>query len=84
MSQSQPISIRVTFIGGPAHGTEELIERPADTIWHTLPNGQVAAYARRRSDVGIGNSRAVYAPVGMSESVYAEFAASYFKVPRAL
>ncbi len=61
----------VTFVGGPLHGLQQVLDAPPAQLWRDLPNGSALLYQCRWQSAD-GNRRAVYSPVAMSEHAYRE------------
>ena len=77
------VGVVVTFVGGPLHGMVRACETRETTIWHALPDGQVAVYGQRGASGEPSILPCVmYAPIGMADSVYMRLAALLL-LPRA-
>jgi hypothetical protein len=67
---SQEAVVLVQFVGGPIHAECRWMKEAQGLFEHHLPTGHVAVYGLRAAPMGVDWGARLYAPVGMSESVY--------------
>ena len=66
-------AVFITYVGGPLHGAQKLVDAPPDQYWEHLPGGSAILYSIRwKSEASEGPRLATYSPVGMSQHAYRE------------
>ena len=67
------LAVFITYVGGPLHGAQKLVDAPPDQYWEPLPGGAAILYSVRwRSEASATQPFATYAPAGMSAHAYRE------------
>ena len=61
----------IQLVGGPGHGARLFVEQATDRHEHWLPGGQMVAYGRRVPPDDRFGGAVVYAPIGMSDAIFA-------------
>jgi hypothetical protein len=57
-------------VGGPIHGDRRWMAEVPNIFEHAISTWHVAVYRLRPTPLGVDWGARIYAPVGMSESVY--------------